>query len=321
MEQSATASAVPAANRKVVPKTWQALICAIALQTAGSAAKAEETLPGVDDVQVILQASLLDTARASAKPAALHFSPISTTPTAKPVELQKVRIGPLAKPQVSASAVKTSAVTVQKPLKRTALKPTRLFGSLGKSVALSPVSKRWQRALGELNADQKGTAGSRHSFRTYTAILDQVKSKRRGLQIPKVNYMVNRLLAYREDHRLWKAGEYWASPVESLNKRAGDCEDYAILKYALLRDLGVKDEDMRVVVLRDTAARQYHAVLSVKHEGKWLILDNRFSRVRFERDLPHYQALYSVNAAGEWSHNPKAGKPVRLAARLKSANK
>ncbi|WP_299481212.1 transglutaminase-like cysteine peptidase [uncultured Roseibium sp.] len=191
----------------------------------------------------------------------------------------------------------------------------------GKPVSISPVSQRWQRAVSELEGTAQDAGRTRHGFRAYSAILDQVSPLRRGLQIPKVNYMVNRLLAYREDSFLYKKAEYWASPVETLTRRAGDCEDYAILKYALFRDLGVKDEDMRIVVLRDTAARQYHAVLSVRHNGKWLILDNRFSRVRFERDLPHYQALYSVNAAGEWSHMPNAGKPVNLAARLKSATR
>ncbi|MES0810624.1 transglutaminase-like cysteine peptidase [Roseibium sp. SCPC15] len=175
--------------------------------------------------------------------------------------------------------------------------------------------------MSDLSPDSQKANARRQDFRAYSAILNQVKTKRRGLQIPKVNYMVNRLLSYQEDSSLWKTGEYWASPVETLRHRAGDCEDYAILKYALLRDLGVEDEDMRIVVLRDTAARQYHAVLSVRHKGKWLILDNRFSRIRFERDLPHYQPLYSVNAAGEWSHLPQKGDPIRLASRLKSATR
>ncbi|MES0881525.1 transglutaminase-like cysteine peptidase [Roseibium sp. SCP14] len=313
MEQSATAPVTPAANGKGVPATWQAFLCAFAMQAAISTAYAEDPLPGVDDVQELVQASLLATARTENLAAELHFALDTISPVAKPVTLSAIRMTPLTKP--------AKVVEPQTQGKRTDLKPTFLFGSRGKSVSLTPVTKRWQRALGELQSGSLDAGGSRHDFRAYSAILDQVGSKRRGLQIPKVNYMVNRLLAYREDIRLWKTGEYWASPVETLQRRAGDCEDYAILKYALLRDLGVEDEDMRIVVLRDTAARQYHAVLSVRHNGKWLILDNRFSRIRFERDLPHYQALYSVNAAGEWSHNPKAGTPVRLAARLKSATR
>ncbi|MEL7526150.1 MAG: hypothetical protein AAFN16_10295, partial [Pseudomonadota bacterium] len=73
--------------------------------------------------------------------------------------------------------------------------------------------------------------------------------------------------------------------------------------------------------LRDRAVRQFHAVLTVRHKGQWLVLDNRFSRVRFERDLPHYKPLYSVNAAGEWAHTREPGTPVQLAARLKAATR
>lgn len=324
MEQSATAPAVPAANGKAVRKIGQALVCALALQTAIAAAHADETvadmsLAGISNVQEFLRVSLLETVSTDARPAKLHFAP---APAAKSVELHSVHIGPVAKPATPQEPLKKGALqTAALPATPVAdLKPTLLLGSLGKPVALTPVTKRWTRALGEFQSEETGVQ-NRHQFRAYTAILDQVKGLRRGMQIPKVNYMVNRVLAYRDDARLWQTGEYWASPVESLTKRAGDCEDYAILKYALLRDLGVKDEDMRVVVLKDTAARQHHAVLSVRHDGKWLILDNRFSRVRFERDLPNYQVLYTVNAAGQWAHTPPAGSPVRLAARLNSANR
>lgn len=313
MEQSATAPVLPVANGKVVPKTWQALLCALALQTAISHAHAEEPRTGSDKTRELLQSSLLVSARAQSLVAELHFSPVVASPPARPVKLSAVRLTPTTKPR--------ETVTPLPPSDRSGLKPTLIFGSMGKSVPLTPVTKRWQRAMSDLSPDSQKANARRQDFRAYSAILNQVKTKRRGLQIPKVNYMVNRLLSYQEDSSLWKTGEYWASPVETLRHRAGDCEDYAILKYALLRDLGVEDEDMRIVVLRDTAARQYHAVLSVRHKGKWLILDNRFSRIRFERDLPHYQPLYSVNAAGEWSHLPQKGDPIRLASRLKSATR
>jgi len=310
MEQGATAPAVPAASRKTVRGLGWALSCALGLQ-AVLPAVAEDGLPGVANVQDQVQLALLSAAPMEELTARLHFNPDPVARSVTSGTIIPVRAVPAAKP-----AVRTAAVRRQPPADVT---PTLLLGSLGKPVSLTPVTRRWSRALSRLNRTPAAGEKSRHDFRAYTAILKKVSDERTGMQIPKVNYMVNRLLAYRDDIRLWQTGEYWASPVESLTRRAGDCEDYAILKYALLRDLGIADEDMRIVVLRDTAARQHHAVLSVRHNGKWLILDNRFSRVRFERDLPHYAVLYSVNAAGEWSHAPKKGAPVRLAARLKSA--
>lgn len=201
------------------------------------------------------------------------------------------------------------------------LKPTVIFGALGRSVGLSPITRRWQRATAELAAEATSPRNLRLNHPAYDTILKKARPMRRGLQIPQVNELVNRLLRYREDTALYETGEYWASPAETLSHRAGDCEDFAILKYALLRDLGVSDADMRIVVLRDEAVRQFHAVLTVRHKGKWLVLDNRFSRVRFERDLPHYKPLYSVNAAGEWAHTKETGTPVQLAARLRAATR
>lgn len=317
MDHGATA---PAVNRRVAHTSLKAGLCAFIFQCALTSALAEGDFvdPSLQTDRfegILFQASEFETAAAE-----LNFVPetgqaaVQATPVrvlAEPVAM------PRSKPAIESKvlAVAASVGVDNKP------GPTKLFGSIGKSVSLSPVTKRWQRALAGFETEGENSGSDRNSFREYATILKQVQSHRRGLQIPKINFMVNRLLAYREDSVLYSSGEYWASPVESLSRRAGDCEDYAILKYVLLRDLGVKDEDMRIVVLRDTAARQYHAVLSVRHKGQWLILDNRFSRVRFERDLPHYQALYSVNAAGEWAHTTKQRSPVRLAARLKSATR
>ncbi|TYC56436.1 hypothetical protein FMN50_11020 [Rhodobacterales bacterium] len=324
MEQEANAPGVPAANRRAVPGIWRAGMCALALQAAVSIAAATEAKPaeGLTASPLAsaeLRLSLLETAPAETVKPALHFTHLSDAPVVRSVTSRMIReadapLPPASRPEASRTDLAAASPVSAEPR---ALNPTLLLGTLGKPVSLTPVTNRWAKALGELESDRAGRFG----FTSYTAILDKVRDQRRGLQIPRVNYMVNRLVSYREDARLWEASEYWASPVETLGKRAGDCEDYAILKYALLRDLGVVDEDMRIVVLRDTAARIHHAVLSVRHEGNWLILDNRFSRVRFERDLPNYQALYSVNAAGEWSHIGKDDGPVRLAARLNSATR
>ena len=36
-------------------------------------------------------------------------------------------------------------------------------------------------------------------------------------------------------------------------------------------------DDLRLVLVRDRAVRQDHAVLAVRHDGRWLMLDNRHS--------------------------------------------
>lgn len=298
---------MPSVSRKVIPWACRVALFGLSFEVGLATASADEKQQVPKEPFKIAHRSVYQPVSLERVAATFNTVPTSATKNVTP---KRIRIGPIAKPQKLAEITMTPVKTVepleanvlQKVARREAPEPpqaaTFLLGKHGAAVSLSPVTKRWVRALGKLETE----VSDRHQNRAYAAIFNQVRDNRRGLQIPKINYLVNRFLSYRKDMQIWNTAEYWASPMESLARRAGDCEDFAILKYALLRDLGVKDADMRIVVLMDTAARQYHAVLSVRHKRKWLILDNRFSRVRFERDLPNYQPLYAVNAAGEWSY-------------------
>ncbi|WP_204312003.1 transglutaminase-like cysteine peptidase, partial [Escherichia coli] len=46
-------------------------------------------------------------------------------------------------------------------------------------------------------------------------------------RLKDINDFFNRRLEFKEDLVVWGVPDYWASPLESLDKRAGDCEDYA----------------------------------------------------------------------------------------------
>lgn len=55
-------------------------------------------------------------------------------------------------------------------------------------------------------------------------------------RVNRVNKIVNSGIAYVPDRYTYKEREHWATPVEVIKKRKGDCEDFAILKcYALWR--------------------------------------------------------------------------------------
>ena len=47
-----------------------------------------------------------------------------------------------------------------------------------------------------------------------------------------VNDFWNRSVMSGEDSVIWGQPDYWATPLESLGKGAGDCEDYVIGKYS-----------------------------------------------------------------------------------------
>lgn len=315
MDYRAAAAAVTAAKQCGVHTAWLVCFSVLLIRLMTGTAVADNA-PGAGTPTSVHPDKMMQLASVDGTPVPVHASASLEISAASANAADEVSI-PQPKPSDRGRAIAVAPAEAAPK----ALKPTRLFGSLGKPIELSPITRRWQKALADF-APQTASAQNAHlTHPAYAEILKQAGTKRRGLQIPKVNELVNRLLAYREDSALYETGEYWASPAETLTHRAGDCEDFAILKYALLRDLGISDGDMRIVVLRDAALRQFHAVLTVRHKEQWLILDNRFSRVRFERDLPHYKPLYSLNAAGNWTHTGRPGTPVSLAARLQSATR
>ena len=67
--------------------------------------------------------------------------------------------------------------------------------------------------------------------------------------------------------------DFWSTPLATLEKGAGDCEDYAILKYLALREAGVSPDDLRLLIVNYPRRRTMHAVLAVHWDEEWLLLD------------------------------------------------
>lgn len=117
---------------------------------------------------------------------------------------------------------------------------------------------------------------------------------------------------YREDQANWGKQDYWAAPAQFL-KKSGDCEDYAIVKYFTLKELGIAPDSMRIVILRDTIRNLAHAVLVVYLDDEAYVLDNLSNVVQPHTRLRNYSPQYSVNEHGRWTHIK--GRPAAAAGR------
>ncbi len=115
-----------------------------------------------------------------------------------------------------------------------------------------------------------------------------------GLQ--RINSFLNRV-PYREDIVHWRVEDYWATPAETVASNGGDCEDYAIAKYFLLKELGVPLERLRMVYVRAGKSAQPHMVLAyyAQPDAEPLILDNLEDRVRSASNRPDLAPVYSFN--------------------------
>lgn len=97
-----------------------------------------------------------------------------------------------------------------------------------------------------------------------------------------VNTWVNRI-KYKSDKSVYGVNDYWATLYEFIGKNKGDCEDYTIAKYYLLKELGIDPRRMKFtyVVYKNRRGKKishmvlsYLKVLRPKSKNEILILDN-----------------------------------------------
>lgn len=135
-------------------------------------------------------------------------------------------------------------------------------------------------------------------------------------KVKGINQFYNRQIQYREDIDNWGAVDYWASPMELLQRGAGDCEDYAIAKYFSLIAMGLPPAKMRMVYVRAQTggAIQAHMVLAYYPDTNaepW-ILDNLITEIRPASRRPDLAPVFSFNAEGLWQGvgSASAGDPT-----------
>jgi len=152
----------------------------------------------------------------------------------------------------------------------------------------------------------------------YHAALDGWKNSLRPLKGRSIEDMakgVNDLMnarPYIEDMPNYGISDYWADPLEFLT-RGGDCEDFAIAKYASLRMLGVPEDRLRVSIVKDMQKGIAHAILIVYTDTDALILDNQSQQVRSSTMVSRYQPIFSINREGWWLHKAPTSTVVASA--------
>ncbi|MBH9553161.1 transglutaminase-like cysteine peptidase [Inhella gelatinilytica] len=123
-------------------------------------------------------------------------------------------------------------------------------------------------------------------------------------KVRSVNDFVNGRLEWTDDQTVWGMVDYWASPLETLDKGRGDCEDLAMAKYFMLLAEGVPESSLRMVYVRAQldGRPQAHMVLAwypTPQSEPW-ILDNLDPVLKKASDRPDLAPVFSFNAEGLW---------------------
>jgi predicted transglutaminase-like cysteine proteinase len=130
-------------------------------------------------------------------------------------------------------------------------------------------------------------------------------------QLNDINRFFNRKVRFSDDINIWSQKDYWATPVETLIKGAGDCEDYSIAKYFTLRRLGIPSEKLRITYVKALNYNQAHMVLTyyATPTAEPLVLDNLINDILPASQRKDLLPVYSFNAEGLYlpgSNNKKS---------------
>ena len=100
-----------------------------------------------------------------------------------------------------------------------------------------------------------------------------------------INRAANLAINPISDEMQWDVADRWSDPFETLVSNRGDCEDYAILKYAALLEAGIPKNDVKIIILKNFFPNEQHAAVATRVDGQWLILDNRTLTLMRDTDV------------------------------------
>ena len=116
--------------------------------------------------------------------------------------------------------------------------------------------------------------------------------QRQGLaRLGEINRAVNTSIKPGDDWARHGVSDFWSTPLETLASGAGDCEDYVALKYQALKEAGVSADDLRILIVAHLRRQVVHAVLAVRSDENWLILDNLTMVMVRSVDASRYRSL------------------------------
>ena len=172
-----------------------------------------------------------------------------------------------------------------------------VFNSVALSIGRSPLDASWKKVSA---AGVGGNAG---------AFAASLRGEGVVAKLEAVNGYVNARVRFVDDRVQFGVADRWMVASETLSRGRGDCEDFALAKRAMLRAAGVPDKDLYLVVLKDLSRRADHAVLVVRANGRFLVLDNGTDRIVDSSDVQDYKPMLTFTAGHAYTHGYRRDLP------------
>ncbi|OCW56503.1 transglutaminase-like cysteine peptidase [Hoeflea olei] len=300
------------ATRQFGSKTLAIVLSLFCATAAASGPLSERQNPPVSALAALSSAPVIEISGARHSPAGIL--PMMKNRAFGPLLGYAGQMGPAVLRQAPVSSMTTASIA---PAARALSRSADLFGA--HRIRFGAIGSG-ARIAAEIRDAARGDASSLciEGCATLASHLARDNDEARE-RLVRVSAAVNRTIRYRSDEGLHGELDHWSMGHETVARGAGDCEDYAILKMALLARLGVPLDTMEIVVVRDTGRRLFHAVLSVALDGESLILDNMTDAVVSDRAKPDYAPLFSITAQANYVFGYPAGQQPRQVASIGNA--
>ncbi len=139
-------------------------------------------------------------------------------------------------------------------------------------------------------------------------MIDDIKPLTDEQKLIKVNDFFNGRIRWVEDMENWGEKDYWATPLETMSRRKGDCEDFSIAKFTTLLLAGVEMDKLRITYVKAQMGGAYsktfvaHMVLAYYPTPSAVpqILDNMVDSVRPASRRTDLKPVFGFNSKGLW---------------------
>lgn len=139
-------------------------------------------------------------------------------------------------------------------------------------------------------------------LKDWQALLEATRSLPEADKFRRVNDFFNRNIGFDEDITIWNQSDYWATPLETIGRGRGDCEDFSIVKYYTLRQAGVPVSKMRLIYVKASQGgkQRAHMVLAYypSPNAEPLVLDNLDPIIKPASKRPDLTPVFSFNSQG-----------------------
>jgi predicted transglutaminase-like cysteine proteinase len=193
-------------------------------------------------------------------------------------------------------------------------------------VTAGGVLDKWNGLVADMRAEDEILARCRDdaqhcppAAKKFLAVIAEGRAHEGRARIGVINRAINMAIQPMSDLAQWGVVDRWSAPLATLATGRGDCEDYAIAKYVALRAAGVAEKDVRLIIVRDLASGDDHAVTAARVDEKWIVLDNRRLALVEDTAMAPVEPMFVFDDAGVQRFAPATAQAHRAPAEMAAA--